>query len=334
MISLLVSIIVIAIFFKPRDFAKILELQPLVVLESLALVLVSFAAGGLRLWRLGRINGKYFSLLTTIRAHALGLLSAAITPSGSGNAPAIALSLQYDDCPPAQAWSIALYASVIDMLFFIWAIPCAYFFLRAQHYVPNLPWLTTGLLIILIVFIVLSILIIGYSQQLLRWSYQLFSVAWLQRFRHRAYRFLYNFVDKVRTMAQCRWRDQLELQCSTAIMHLSMFTIFWVLAQRWDFNLSLPNIWALFTLLLVLSLFIPTPGGSGFFEAALALSFRQEQALVAPVVVLWRLLSFYSVFIIAPLLGMGVVARVLSGAIHNNNDTPNIIQPDITPKSS
>lgn len=330
-ISLLVSIIVIAIFFKPRDFAKILELHPWVILESLALVLLSFMAGGARLWRLGRINGEDFNFLATIRAHTLGLLSAAITPSGSGNAPAIALSLQQDGCPASQAWSIALYTSVIDMLFYIWAIPCAYFFLRAQNYVPTLPWLNGGLLIIFLLFIFLSILIIGYSQRLLRWAYRLFSLAWLQRFRYRTYRFLYNFIEKVRTMAQCPWRNQLELQVSTTIMHLSMFTIFWLLAQRLYFSLSLPNIWALFTLLLALSLFIPTPGGSGFFEAALALSFRQEQALVAPVVVLWRLLSFYSVFIIAPLLGMGMVARVLSGAINpvdeKSEDISNINEP-------
>ena len=78
------------LFGELEDFLAIRELSYRTLLLSALLLGLSFVCGGLRLQLLGRTVGDTLRLPSAVRAHILGAFSAAVTPSGSGNALAIA----------------------------------------------------------------------------------------------------------------------------------------------------------------------------------------------------------------------------------------------------
>ena len=110
----------VLVFGEPSDLLAVRNLSGPALLWSVLLLGLSFLCGGLRISLLARTLGYRLRLPSAVRSHVLGLFSAAVTPSGSGNAPAIALMLTRDGLSGPHAWSVALYTGVVDLIFFAW----------------------------------------------------------------------------------------------------------------------------------------------------------------------------------------------------------------------
>src|SRR5690606_28233975 len=87
------------------------------------LVLANYVAGAVRLMLLARLSDTHIGFGKAMRAYALGLFSAAITPGSAGQAPAVALALTRDGMKASQAWSMNLFVWVVDLTFLAWTLP-------------------------------------------------------------------------------------------------------------------------------------------------------------------------------------------------------------------
>jgi uncharacterized protein (TIRG00374 family) len=303
------------VFGQPEDLLVIRNLSVRTLLWSLLLLAVSFLCGGLRVQLLARTLGYRVRLASAVRSHVLGLFSAAVTPSGSGNAPAIALMLRRDGLTQAHAWSVGLYTGVVDLLFFAWGVPLALLTLKLTGQLPDAPWLLAGGLAVSVLFSVLWYGLAFHLAAVPRLVEGLFRWRPLRRYRGRAERFAETLTETVARLSATTWYQQIILQLLAVGLHVSVFAMFLVIAAELGLTLAaLPTLATLF-LVFVLSHVVPTPGGSGFLELTLPLLLNPERpAAVAPAVLVWRLVSFYSVFLLGPSLGGAALARRL-GAV-------------------
>lgn len=300
------------LFGKPSDLLVIRNLSARTLLWSALLLALSFFCGGLRIQLLSRTLGYRVRLPSALRSHILGLFSAAVTPSGSGNAPAIALMLRRDGLSQAHAWSVALYTGVVDLLFFAWGVPVALLTLKLTGYLPQNPLLLGAGIAVSVLFIGLWYVLAFYLNAVPGFIHWLFRLKPLRRFRRRAERFAGTLTTTISRLSATTWAEQLGLQALAVGLHVSVFVTFLVIAAELGLSLlALPTLATLF-LVFVLSHVVPTPGGSGFLELTLPLLLLPERpAAVAPTVIVWRLLTFYSVFLLGPVLGGAALAKRL-----------------------
>lgn len=96
--------------------------------------------------------------------------------------------------------------------------------------------------------------------------------------------------------------DWLSLNLATVAGWFSSFTLFWLLLNLYGVEgVGLPATLAILTSLTVVSHFIPTPGAAGFMEAAVGFSVSAAAVGgVAAALLIWRLASFYSIFLMGP----------------------------------
>ena len=299
------------LFGEPGDLLAVRNLSARALFWSALLLSLSFLCGGLRISLLARTLGYRLRLPSAVRGHILGLFSAAVTPSGSGNAPAIALMLARDGLSGPHAWSVALYTGVVDLIFFAWGVPVALLTLKATGHLQA-PWLLAGGLTVSVTFAGLWYLLAFHLAAVPKLIEKPFRWRSLRRYRGRVKRFTGTLTGTVAQLSATTWSQQFGLQALAASLHLSVFAMFWVIAAELGLTLALLPTLATLFLVFVLSHVVPTPGGSGFLELTLPLLLLPERpATVAPVVLVWRLLSFYSVFLLGPSLGGAALARWL-----------------------
>lgn len=303
------------IFGKPEDLLVIRQLTAHTLLICALLMLLSFVSGGLRILFLAHQLGYRVRFWSAVRSHILGLFSAAITPSGSGNAPAIALMLTRDGVSTPHAWSVALYTGVVDLLFFAWGVPASLVVLAATGHIPEGRWLIVVGVVVSVLFMGLWYLVAFHLGAAPRLIIRLFSWRPLRRFRSRATTFSRSLSQTITRLSATTWRGELYLQVLAMGTHLSIFAMFPVIATNLGLRLEpIPTVATLF-LVYIVSHVVPTPGGSGFLELTLPLLLVPERpALALPVVLVWRLVSFYSIFILGPSLGGAALAKRLGPA--------------------
>ena len=300
------------LFGKPTDLRDIFSLSSRALLFSALLLCTSFLCGGLRILLLARTLHYRLRLLSAVRCHILGAFSAAVTPSGSGNAPAIALMLRRDGLAQAHAWSVALYTGVVDLLFYAWFAPASLLTLYLSRRLPGGSWLLLGGVLASALFFGLWYLLVFHFSVVSALVSRLFRWRLLRRFSARADRFVLGLTTTVARLSATTWLEHLALQLFSVGVHISVFGIFAVVAA--DLGLSLPILPTLATLFLVFvaSHVVPTPGGSGVYELSLPLLLGSgNPSAFVPAVIVWRLIAFYSSFLLGPILGGTALARRL-----------------------
>jgi uncharacterized protein (TIRG00374 family) len=240
------------------------------------------------------------------------MVSATVTPGGAGNTPAIALVLQHHGAESSAAWAVGVAIFRADAVFHAWGLPFALVALYVLGTIPSTgTWMIAGGAAILIT-------------AALAWLMQ-FKLHWLRpvteailrgpllRFRRRGLRFMDDMLasDKVFAEAPARW--QLAVQAYTAASWIALFSVLWFLARGLDVLVGPIEAIAMQLVVMTTSVLVPTPGGSGFFELGISYLLLAEGggANVPAVVLLWRLITFYSTFVLGPLLGGYLVAQRL-----------------------
>ena len=323
LLSALGIALVIVLTGERESLAHLGSLSSGALALCLTLLAAHYLSGGARLAMLTELCNVPVSLWHGTRAFILGLFCAAVTPSGGGNAPAIALSLQRDGVTGSLALVVALYTSILDLLFFAWSIPVAALFLALSGDLPPLLFWLSLIFTPLCLFLwyALSFELRRFKRAALR----LFTLPLLKRWQRTASRFLGQLDSTAQFIARQPLTQQLSLQLVTALLHGSLYAIFFVVANDLGLEVTLAETLALILLVSVTSYAVPTPGSSGYLEVALTYTFAGTAAgttgataLVIPAVLAWRGLSFYLSVLIGALLGGGILVKKI--AAHPKGD--------------
>ena len=326
LLSLLFSVLgIAAVLFAlggPQDLRALSGIPLWAFGGGLGLLALNHLCGALRLSLLTRALGEPLGLWRAWQAYVLGRFGAAVTPSGSGAVPAVALSLVGRGLSPEQAWSVPLYTSVLDLFFFAWAAPLAT--LAALNALPSVslsPWLA---LLLAALFLGSGYGLAYHLGRLERPVFWLFSFSPLRRWRRGALRALGRTSSALATMRGGGPLRGLLLGLLTPLLHGASYAIFLLFARSLD--LHTPPLFTLAVVLLssVASFAVPTPGGSGALEVMVGLTIgRSADAGVNPAlaptvtanvtaaVIAWRLTSHYSNVVVGAIFGGPLLGRLL-----------------------
>ncbi len=287
--------------------------QPLMMGLAVLSLLLSFIFAAYRIrflcWQFGHI----ISLAYGIRIHILGVFSSAVTPGGSGGAPAIALSLQYHAVSNNNAWAIALAMFVADAIFLAWTLPIALVILQ-QGGVLQLP---AGLSVAAIVASVLAAslaLLIMFRLEILGLVLRQALVGPLLRFRKRGLRFVQGLIDANRVILKAPLSFHFGIQSMTALAWMSFHLVLYFVALSLQIPLTALMTVAWQTVVTLLSFMVPTPGGSGYYEFSTSFLLLRvaNDAAVPATLLIWRILTYYLFFILGPLFGGYMLLKHLS----------------------
>jgi glycosyltransferase 2 family protein len=295
---------------RPEQLLEIRKLSPVFLGLAVFSLLLSFLFAAFRLQHLCKRLEHTLKFRHALRTHILGIFSAAVTPSGGGSTPAIALSLQYQGLSSAQAWATGIALFVADAIFLLWTLPIALIFLRAHNLYPNTLWWN----FVAVVAVAVTAFIAYVFIFRLQWLGPIFRFLLrgpLLRFRKSALRFVGSLVESNRIFTGASWGFYGITQFWTMLSWVAFFFILTFLAR--GLNIAIPVIaseaWQL--VVTALSFAVPTPGGSGFFEfgTSVLLLDKGNNPAVPAVLLVWRFLTFYIFFILGPILGGYIVLK-------------------------
>lgn len=319
-VSLVFGLVGLALVFwlndvQFKDLSAIWQLSWFSLLGAIGALAFSFIFSSLRLQHLCRRWSFRLKFRYAMRTHALGLFSAAVTPSGSGATPAVALSLQYQGLSSVQAWSTGIALFVADTIFMLWMLPLSIFFLRWHGLYPK-TILANVVAVISFSITALIAYILIYRLDLLNLLFRTLLRGPLLRFRKEALRFSTSLEQSHQAFTGAPWRFHFMTQLWTLLSWLAFFQILTLMALGLDIKIPVIATTAYQVATSALALVVPTPGGSGFFEFATSflLLNRNHDEMVPAILLSWRFLSFYIFFLIGPFLGGHILLKQLEKA--------------------
>jgi uncharacterized protein (TIRG00374 family) len=262
-----------------------------------------------------RDQGERVPFVVAVRVHALALFGTMITPGGSGGAPALAFSLTRGGHPAAESWSVAIGIFAIDTLFFAWSLPLALPLLIAAGALPaSTVWLPLGAIAVALSVALATLLMfrLVWLRSLASWLFR----GPLLRLRRRALRGVDRFVQASNAFPTGRWGWHLRMQGLTAVSWLGFFAVLPMVAAGFGASAAPLALVGFQLIVTAVSAVVPTPGASGFFEAAIgAFVLRLDRLAPASAIALtWRLITFYLFFGVGMLLGGILVATSIDAA--------------------
>lgn len=317
----------ISLWFLGESLLSVTRLPLWALAVGALLVGVNYLAGGLRLYLLTAMVGHPIGLGASIRAYALGLFSAAITPGNAGQAPAVVLSFTGDGMPASRAWSVNLYVWVLDLVLLAYSLPVSLLVLGRSTRLLTFasPWLLAA--IAAAGALTLLWLLLYQLPLLTRLTKGLFRLRWLRRWHDSVAAFLTRFESATGELRSDTFAQRVALHLLTALVYFSTLFTFYVMVLSMRPGVPVLLTLAVAQVPMVLSTFFPTPGGAGLMEiftaslmaagtvsgdagvAGSAVSSGLEgvdgetRGTIAAAVLGWRLLTFYSRFLVAPALG-------------------------------
>ncbi len=288
------------------------DLSPWLLVAAVGTVVVRVVFGA---WRLQHFSDGRIGLGNGIRDQIVWDFFAYVTPSTVGGGPFLAAFVARDrQLPLGDATSVILFAMLVDQIWFALTIPALLIGATVLDVFPqSLGTVGTGVLMLFFVLYLAWVAVLAYGtlfrpDHLARAVGAVFRWRPLRRFQSRALEAMADMEGRSRT-----------LRTKPAGFYVKGFAITLV---PWicRYLLAVFVIWSVVpgvdTLLVFLrsaalqlgTLAVPTPGGAGGVEGLYLLFLGPPlvpEALVAPTLLVWRLLSFY-VFIA---VGLGLVAH-------------------------
>jgi len=294
------------------------QAAPLFLLAALATLVTRIWFSG---WRLSHVSSGRLTVWDGMRAQLAWEFFSNVTPSTIGGGPMAAVYITQDrDLAFGDSYGMVMFTVILDQLWFILTIPVL---LAGTFYWEVIPgaagevglWTFVayfiGLLLWALLFGYLMLVRPIFLEQLAR---KLFSWKVLRRWRKRA-------LAEVR---QLRRRAQI-LRAQPPLFYLKGFVLTggaWmsryllVVFIIWSMYAELDAVLALFRSVAVLfgSLVLPTPGGAGGLEGLYALFFGPPlvpETLMAPTLLLWRIMGYYVFIMLGVFLSMHHVQKRL-----------------------
>ena len=258
-----------------------------------------------RLQLLGRNQGFGISYPAALLVHLVSVFGAVITPSNAGGGPTAAMALNRIGLPFGRSLGVILQVFILDLFFFAWAVPLGLVYLLVSDTV-ELPTAIEA------VGLGMAALALGGAVALSRYprpvvAFLLTASGWpgLRRFEARVRAVARDYYRSSRSYGRTPALMRVTLNAITAVHWLAAFVLLWGFLELYGVDLSLVVTLALLNILTLVSLFVPTPGGAGFVEAAVGLSVGSyaTDGSVAGALLLWRMLAFNIIFLVGPFAG-------------------------------
>jgi uncharacterized protein (TIRG00374 family) len=287
--------------FRPETYRARNASVPLVALIVVAL-LAKWFSPAVRVGLLCRGQEILLPYRSAVLVHLVAMFVAALAPQNTGFAPATVAALSRLGVPVGRGVGVAVQIFVLDLIFFAWAVPLGVGYLvysGALELPPGAGALAfaTGCLA-LVAAAGLSRrpqLVVGLIFAVARWQLMARFAARLRRVARDYYRSARDFLK----MPASYW---LALHLATAAGWFGGFVLFWLLLKLYGVGAGLLATLATLSSITLVSHVVPTPGASGFMEAAVGLSVGAGGGAAAALLV-WRLASFYVVFLLGPPAG-------------------------------
>lgn len=279
---------------------RLLNPNPYLMVAAALLFGLHLVFPTLKLLYLCRYQGMPMSFRKAVLVHFASVFGAVITPSNSGGAPTMVMALGRLGYPVGKGVGVASQVFILDLIFFAWSGPLGLAYLIYTRTL-QLP-LNAEILTLLAV-----LLALGLAVALSRYPKQVSGfLLWLAR--QRPFR---RVQGRLGAVARDYYRSaqayltfsagqHLALQAFTALGWFTSFLMLWALLSLYGVERGPVTVTALLSAITLVANFVPTPGGSGFVEAAVSLT--AAGAATAPVV-LWRLFNYYLFFLLGPLSG-------------------------------
>jgi glycosyltransferase 2 family protein len=240
---------------------------------------------------------------SAVLVHLVAMFVAALAPQNTGFGPATVAALSRLGVPVGRGIGVAVQIVVLDLIFFAWAVPVSVGYLVYSDTLELPPGtrvvaLAAGCLAIAAA-VVLSRrpqLVVGLIFAMSRWRLMARFTSPLRKIARDYYRSARAFLK----MPVSYW---LALHLATAAGWLGGFVLFWLLLELYGVGAGLLATLAILSSVTLVAHIFPTPGGSGFMEAALGLSVGASGGNVAAALLIWRLASFYVIYLLGPPAG-------------------------------
>lgn len=277
-----------------------------------AVLALRWLVGGWRTMLLVRFSGASLTLWGGVRAHLVGVFASVVTPSGGGNAVGLSWFLTRYGVPLQNAVIASLLIAVLDMVFFAWSVPAAFWYLARAGTPLPVAGLGGFVAVFAVAVFTLSLLLTFRLQLFIRGVGAVFRLPGLRRFAAKAGGFLVNLETASHTFARAPWPVHLGLHGCTALFWLVNFAFLNAVAAALGLGAPQLELLASYTLIHAFAFVVPTPGASGYMEGALSLALAGHATpqAVSSTVIVWRTLSYYLYFVLGPLIsGRALVRR-------------------------
>ncbi|CAN5599826.1 lysylphosphatidylglycerol synthase transmembrane domain-containing protein [soil metagenome] len=269
-----------------------------------------------RLQLLGRNQGIGIPYWSALLVHVISVFGAVVTPGNAGGGPTTAVALNRIGLPFGRCVGIVLQVFILDLFFFAWAVPLSLAYLLVSNTV-ELPTTIEAVGLGRAALALAGALILGrYPRPVVALLLVVSKWPGVRRFDARIRCVARDYYRSSRFYGKTPALSRMVLNAVTAVHWLAAFVLLWGFLELYGVDLSLAVILALLNILTLVSLFVPTPGGAGFVEAAVGLSVGSYAAggSVAGALLLWRMLAFNIVFLVGPFAGWLLYLRAGDGA--------------------
>lgn len=272
-----------------------------VALCVLAFVAEWFVMDPARIWFLCRKQGISLPFRSAVVVHLSSMFVAALTPGNAGVGPASAVALRRLGVPPGVGIGVALQVVVLDMAYFAWTVPLSLgYLIYSDTLVLPLGARAAAFVAVALAIVGAVVLtrfprpVVGLVLVVSRWPLLGRFAPWLRKTAREYWRSMRAFGN----MGASAW---VVLGLLTAVGWFSGFVLFWLLLKLYGVHAGLPATLALLNSVVLVSHLVPTPGGSGFMEAALGFSVgASAESGPAAALLIWRLASYYVIFVVGP----------------------------------
>jgi uncharacterized protein (TIRG00374 family) len=291
-------LVVGAAVFRPETY-RVQNLSVAVVTFIGIAFLAKWFSPALRVGLLCRGQRIPLPYRSALLVHLFAMFVAALAPQNTGFGPATVAALSRLGVPVGRGIGVSVQIFVLDLVFFAWAVPLSVGYLVYSGTLELPPGagalaFATGCLAIvaaaalsrrpqLVVHLILAVA---------RWPL-------LERFASRLRKVARDYYRSARDFLKMPASYWLTLHLATAAGWSGGFVLFWLLLKLYGVDAGLVATLATLSSITLLSHVIPTPGASGFMEAAVGLSIGTNQSAAAALLV-WRLASFYAIFLLGP----------------------------------
>jgi uncharacterized protein (TIRG00374 family) len=270
-----------------------------VALCVIAFIAEWFVMDVTRIWLLCRNQRIPLSFRSAILVHLTSMFVASLTPGNVGVGPTTAVALKRLGVPFGKSIGVAIQVLVLDMVYFAWSVPLCLGYLIYSDSLKLPPGPELAAFAIAALAIVGAVFLTRYPRPLVRSILTIARLPLSSRFAPRlrkGARDYYRSAKAFKNMALSTW---LALNLVTAAGWFSGFVLFWLLLKLYGVEVGLPATLAILNSITLVSHVVPTPGASGFMEAALGLSVGAGGGAAAALLI-WRLASYHVIFLLGP----------------------------------
>jgi glycosyltransferase 2 family protein len=290
--------------FRPETY-RVRDPSVLVVaLCAVAFIAEWFVMDVSRIWLLCRNQKISLSFRSALLVHLTSMFVASITPGNAAVAPTTALALNRLGVPLGKSVGVAIQALVLDMIYFAWTVPLSLGYLVYSNTLklppgPEFAAFAIAAFAIAALVIVGAVSLTRYPRLVVRLVLASARLPLLGRFASQISTMARDYYRSARAFKNMAIPTWLALNFVVAAGWFSGYVLFWLLLKLYGVEADLLATLAILNSITLVSHIVPTPGGSGFVEAAVGLSLGAGGGAAAALL-LWRLASYHAIFLLGP----------------------------------